>query len=111
MNVLQYNPGATVTVIFQTLGTDGYREDGYHLPFVARVILPDLTESTLYPLPMVRIDTGLYYHKFQLPTQASSIGSYIVDITYYDAIGGIREDLTQIICSTSGSGSFSVSPN
>ena len=111
MNILQYSPGSVVTIVFQTLGPDGYREDGYYIPSINRIILPDLTQSSLYPLPMNRIDVGLYQHKFSLPTGAVSIGSYIVDIKYYDSVGSPKEDLFQIICSVSGGGSFSISPN
>jgi hypothetical protein len=31
---------------------------------------------------MIKLDTGLYYHQFTLPTGAVSVGSYLVDVSY-----------------------------
>jgi hypothetical protein len=65
---------------------DGYF-DGYYLPVVDKVIFPDLTESELYPLPLIRIDTGLYIYSLQIPRGVPSIGSYIVYISYFNNMG------------------------
>jgi len=82
--VLYHNPGQNVCLILETHNADGYRADGYLYPSVDRVILPALTLAADYPQSMIQIDTGLYYYKFTLPTGASSLGTYIIDITYQD---------------------------
>jgi hypothetical protein len=118
--VLQYSPGQTVTIILETLfdsgSIDGYRSDGYNvgfgppdgygadgyysLPIVARIILPSLTNVSGYPQKMIRIDTGLYYFQFTLPTGASAVGSYIVDITYINPnTENFAQTFYQVICS------------
>lgn len=108
--VLQYAPGSQVTVLLQTLNAAGVREDGYSVPVVHSVILPDLSVSLLYPLNMIKISTGLYYHKFTLPSGAAAIGTYIVDLSWTTAGNAPKQDFVQIICMSSG-GQFSVSPN
>lgn len=108
--ILSQTPGSLVTVLLQTLNANGAREDGYSIPSVVRVISPDLTESSLYPLDMIRIDTGLFYHRFFLPVGAAALGTYIVDLSYTNLAGDktIR-DYVQVLC-TAASGQFSVSP-
>lgn len=108
--VLQYSPGAQATILLQTLNDVGVREDGYSSPVVSRVILPDFSESTLYPINMVRLDTGLYYHRFTIPSGSIGVGTYIVDLSWTNAAGDPKQDIIQVICVASG-GSFSVSPN
>jgi hypothetical protein len=84
-------PGQRVTIIQQVLNTDGYREDGYSFtysgplgaPVIARVILPDYTLDVNFPAAMTKLDTGLYVFSFTLPTGATSVGTYIVDIYWY----------------------------
>lgn len=111
LGVLHHTPGAQVSIILEILNdTTGVREDGYSTPKVQNIILPDLSESTLYPLDMVRISTGLYYHRFTLPTGAAGIGSYIVDLSWRDAANNPKQGFIQVICSSTA-GSFSVSPS
>src|ERR1700729_1504039 len=96
--ILNASPGQVVTIVFEQLLSDGYRSDGYYsgdifndgynttdgyrdgyadgygadgyydLPLVNRIIFPSLIDATGYPQQMVRIDTGLYYFQFTLPT-------------------------------------------
>lgn len=108
--VLQYTPGSQVSIILQILDTTGQREDGYSTPIINRVILPDLSESSLYPLDMIRISTGLYYHRFTLPSGSVAVGTYIVDISYTNSAGDPKHDFVQVICFSTG-GQFSVSPS
>lgn len=108
--ILQYTPGSQVTIFLQILNDNGIREDGYSTPVVEKIILPSLAESSLYPLDMVHLDTGLYYHRFTLPTGSSAVGSYLVDLSYTDASNNSKQDFVQIICASQG-GSFSVSPS
>jgi len=108
-SVLNYQPGAQVTIILQILNNLGFREDGYTTPMVSSLFLPDLSQSGLYPLPMIRIERGLYYHKFTLPTGASAVGTYIADLAYTDGYNNYLQDFVQIVCSANF-GQFSVSP-
>lgn len=108
ITVLNYTPGQIVEILHQI--TDGYvRVDGYSTPVISRVILPDFTTSPLYPLNMVRISTGLYYHKFTLPTGSAALGTYIVDLSWTDPANNTHQDIIQVVVSASY-GLFSVSP-
>lgn len=82
VNILNAAPGQECTIVLETF--DGYeRADGYALPEITRIIFPDLTESDGYPQDMTQIDTGLYMFTFTLPTGAAAVGSYLVDVDYY----------------------------
>ena len=121
--VLQYAPGQTVSLVLEILNTDGYRidgyEDGYAFPTISRVFFPNLTTSSLYPLPMTRIGTGLYIHNFTLPQGSGAVGTYIADGYYYlnepDTTADVLYTLTlqnvlwQIIVSAP-TGNYSASP-
>lgn len=106
---LQYSPGAPVSIILETK-VNGQRIDGYSAPVVSRVILPDLSLSPIYPINMVRFDTGIYYHRFMLPAGIANIGTYLVDISWTDANNNPFTELYQILVSNPSAGSFSVSP-
>lgn len=89
-NVLSYSPGQTVTIVQEILNLDGYRSDGYVFggsngnPVIARIILPNLSLMDGYPATMNKLDVGLYNFSFILPTGAASVGTYIVDIYWYN---------------------------
>lgn len=96
--VLYHNPGQVVTVAFETLNSLGARADGYSNPVVTRVIFPNLSLATGYPQTMTKLDTGLFKITFTLPSLASSVGSYIVDITYYDPDSGLpKQTFVQVV--------------
>ena len=87
IQTLAYSPGQTATIFLETLDSNGERADGYvdgylSLPVITRLIFPDLTLAEGYPTNMTRLDLGLYYYQFVLPTGATSVGSYLVDISY-----------------------------
>ena len=98
IQTLFYSPGQTATVFVETLNSNGVRADavvdgyldgsnngdidGYHHPMIERLVFPDLSLANDYPAYMVKLDTGLYYYQFILPTGATSVGSYLVDISY-----------------------------
>jgi len=108
--ILEYNPGQQVTVVLQTLDSNGTRVDGYSTPIVNRIIMPNLTLSPVYPVVMSRLDTGLYIHTFTLPSGASSVGTYIVDIFWTDATTmKTKNEIYQVIVKAP-SGQFSASP-
>ncbi len=92
LQTLSYFPGQTATIFLETLdgygqriNSDGYI-DGYAGPIITRLVFPDLTLADNYPAPMTQLDIGLYYYQFVLPTGAISVGSYLVDIAYINAV-------------------------
>lgn len=96
--ILQYNPGQVATVILETLNAAGVRADGYDLPQITRIIFPNLSLASGYPLDMTKLDQGLYMAQFTLPALASSVGTYIVDMVYFDPDTGLPKDtLVQIL--------------
>lgn len=82
--ILNASPGQTATIVFQTLDGYGQRADGYAPPVITRIIFPNLSLASGYPQNMTRLDVGLYNFKIVLPPLATSVGSYIVDVTYFD---------------------------
>lgn len=106
--ILYHSPGQTVTILFETFNTDGYRADGYALPQISRIVFPSLATASSYPANMTKLSDGLYYHKFTLPTGASAIGSYIVDISYTDpASPTVKNALVQVVV-TAPFGNYSI---
>lgn len=87
---LYYFPGQKATVFLETLDGYGIRADGYTnpdgYPVITRVIFPDLSLAANFPKNMVKLDVGLYFFQFTLPTGATSVGSYLVD-GYYNRPG------------------------
>lgn len=84
---LYYFPGQKATIFLET--KDGYQRSDSVLPFngnatpvVTRVIFPDLSLALGFPQSMVKLDTGLYFFQFTLPLGGSSIGSYLIDVTF-----------------------------
>lgn len=106
--VLNYFPGQQATIVFQVLDGYGERSDGYDgynsgpgfPPQITRIILPDLTLAGGYPQNMTRLDVGLFIAQFTLPPLASAVGTYIVDILYYDPDlpNQPENDLVQVVC-------------
>jgi hypothetical protein len=88
INVLQYFPGQLAVVWFETLDGYGGRADSPSLPNITRVIFPSFTLALGYPQAMTRLDVGLYYATFQLPTGGASVGNYLVDSAYISPIDG-----------------------
>lgn len=98
MHILNYSPGQTVSIFLEN--TDGYqhvRQDSLTVPVVVRILKPDLTPMDGYAQFMDRIDTGLYTFQFVLPTGASAVGSYLVDVSYTDHDGFHSSALYQIV--------------
>jgi hypothetical protein len=86
--ILNYAPGQTATLVFQTLNSLGARSDGYGIPSITRIISPSLTLAVGFPQSMTRLDVGLFTFQFALPTMASAVGTYIADIAYQDPDSG-----------------------
>lgn len=108
MQVLSYFPGQIATIFLEV--TDGYnnvREDSSTTPVVVRIFKPDLTYMDGYIQPMDRLDTGLYRFQFTIPTGASAVGSYLVDVAYTDP-DGFNSSATFQVVVTAPFGNFGV---
>jgi hypothetical protein len=81
ITVLYYYPGQKATIFLETLDSSGLRSDGYSVS-VEQVILPDLSLDTGYPQDMTKLDTGLYYFQFTIPTGSAGVGTYLIDVSY-----------------------------
>src|SRR5690606_28306060 len=75
------NPGQNVSLVIQTVDSDGARVDGY-IPVVESVIFPDLSSATSYPQVMERIDVGLYIHLLAIPAGPTSLGTFIASMRW-----------------------------
>lgn len=102
-DILQYTPGQLVTILLETLNASGVRADGYTppdgYPIITNIYYPDFSLFTGYPQNMEKLDTGLYYFQFSLPTGAAAVGSYLVD-GYHHVPGtsdGYSKSLYQIL--------------
>jgi len=101
--VLSYMPGQTATIVQQTFNSDGYRADGYSPygfgdPVISRIIFPDQTFATGYPVPMNKLDVGLFNYSFKLPVGAAAVGTYIVDIYWYHpTTGQLQQDIVLVL--------------
>lgn len=89
------NPGQVVRLIVQT--TDGYgnRNDGY-IPIVNNIYFPDLSTVVGYPLPMAKLEKGLYISGLQLPIGQTALGTYIVNIYWQDTSGNSHWEVFSI---------------
>lgn len=104
--ILSYLPGQQVTFFQEMVDVDGVRTDGYGVPVVSKIIFPGFTLAAGYPQDMIRIDTGLYYFQFTLPSLAASVGSYLADITYLNPTTGLVNNSTYQIVVTAPFGNF-----
>ena len=85
MQILNYTPGALATIFLEI--NDGYestRIDAFSDPIVTNILLPNLTNDGYdgYQIAMTHIDAGLYVFQYQIPSGASAVGSYLIDISY-----------------------------
>jgi hypothetical protein len=116
--VLNYAPGQQATIVFEVLNYLGERSDGYdgysgnpgYPPSITRIIFPNLSLAAGYPQAMTRLDVGLFIASFTLPINANAVGTYIVDILYYnpDVPNQYEQTFIQIVC-TAPFGNYSVS--
>ena len=104
--VFYHSPGQSVTIVLETLAVTGGREDSPALPIVDRIILPTLTLAANYPQSMIKIDTGLYYYKFILPTGSTAVGTYIVDVSYIDPTISVLKSIAFQVVVTATAGNF-----
>lgn len=107
--VLNYTPGQRATVFQEVKDANGVRTDDGYVPVISRIIFPNFTLASGYPIAMTRLDTGLYYYQFNLPKGAEAIGSYLVDIVFLNPINSILNTNTYQIVVTAPFGNFGVS--
>lgn len=97
--VFTYSPGQTATIYLAVLNTDGYYTDGYYdgytidgysVPVIHRVVQPDQTLMDGYPSPMTKFDLGIFYGEVAIPSGASAVGSYYIDVQYRDDNGQLK---------------------
>jgi hypothetical protein len=110
VQVLSYFPGQKVTIYLETVDGYGVRTDTLSLPVVSRIIFPAMTLASGYPQNMTRLDIGLYYFQFTLPSGASSVGSYLVDVSYVNPVNSVNVIQAYQIEVTAPYGNFSVTP-
>lgn len=108
-STLFHTPGQTVTIFLETFG-DGYttRHDAPSLPAVDKIIFPNLTLAAGYPKPMTKIATGLYKFSFTLPTTATAVGSYVVDVSWLDPVSSNSHQTFYQVVVTAPLGQYSV---
>ena len=107
--VLNYTPGQKVTVFQEIKNANGVRVDDGYVPVVSRLIFPDFTLSTGYPIAMNQLDTGLYYHQFNLPTGGAAIGTYLLEIVFMNPDNSLLNTNTYQIVVTAPFGNFGIS--
>lgn len=107
---LNYTPGQTVT--FYEEVKDGYdqRTDDGYTPVVTRIIVPGFTLAAGYPQNMTRIDVGLYYFQFQLPSGAAAVGTYFIDIIYMNPDTGLLVNGSKCVLVNAPFGNFGSGP-
>jgi hypothetical protein len=75
---------------------DGYY-DGYYYPIITEIISPSESLLDNYPATMEKFSVGLYKHNFIVPKGSSSIGTFIVNIEYYDDLLNKKHNTIAII--------------
>lgn len=109
MQILSYFPGQKATIFLETVDGYGTRTDSLTAPTIDRVVFPDLSLAIDFPQLMVKLDNGLYYFQFTLPTNGSSIGSYFVDISFTNPDNGRLNTQGQQIIVNAPFGNFGAS--
>lgn len=104
--VLNYTPGQQVTLFQEIVNSNGVRTDDGYVPVVSRIIVPGFTLATGYPIEMIRLDVGLYYFQFTLPSGATAVGSYLVDIVFLNPNNSLLNTNTYQVVVTAPFGNF-----
>lgn len=106
--ILNHTPGQRVTFFQEIKDGYGVRTDDGYIPVVTRIVTPTFTLASGYPQVMIRLDTGLYYFQFTIPSGAASVGSYLADVAYLNPVNGrIINDIFQIVV-TAPFGNFGI---
>ena len=97
---LSFFPGQQVTIFLETKDGYGVRTDCSELPVVSKILFPALTLASGYPQDMINIETGLYYYQFTLPTGATAVGNYLIDVSYlHPDTGYVNTEIYNILVS------------
>jgi hypothetical protein len=113
---LLYTPGQKVTIFLEVKNVDGYRTNSLTTPVVTRIfqfalvdgysLFDGYLKTDGYQQPMTEIVAGLYFAQVTLPKMASSVGSYLVDVSYTDPISTFPAVHTYQIIVTAPFGNF-----
>jgi len=108
--ILHYSPGqiATITIsVFEP--STGILTDGYDVPSITKVVMPSLASAAGFPQDMTVVSTGVYQYKFQLPSGASAVGSYVVIVEYTEPDATVKNEVVELNVNAPFA-NFSVSP-
>lgn len=107
--ILQYSPGQVATVTMSIFDDDGILTDGYTAPSITKIVMPSLASAAGFPVDMTKISTGIYQYKFQLPSGASAVGSYVVIVSYTTPTAVSKNEVVELHVNAPFA-NFSVSP-
>jgi hypothetical protein len=107
--ILQYSPGQVATVTISVFDSDDVLADGYSVPSITKIIMPNLASASGFPVDMTKISTGIYQYKFQLPSGASAVGSYVVVVSYTTPTEDSKNEVIELQVNAPFA-NFSVSP-
>lgn len=108
-DILNYQPGQTVTFYKEVKDGYGQRTDDGYIPVITRVVLPGFVLATGYPQNMSRLDVGLYFFQLVIPQGAGAVGTYLVDIVSLDPNSLLLVNDSRQIVVTAPYGNYSTS--
>ena len=110
-HTLGYFPGQKAAIYLEVVDFNNHRTDPITIPTVDKILFPDITWVAGYPQTMSRLDVGLYFYEFTLPTGAAAIGNYLVDASYVNPSDGYINYSTYHITVSAPYGNFGISPS
>ncbi len=108
-DILNYQPGQTVTFYKEVKNSNGQRTDDGYIPVVTRVVFPGFALAPNYPQTMSRLDVGLYFFQLVIPQGAGAVGTYLVDIVSLDPNSLLLVNDSRQIIVTAPYGNYSTS--
>lgn len=116
-DILSYFPGQKVTVFLETKNASGVRANSATIPVVTRIfgfnssdgytLYDGYIKTDGYQQTMTKMDTGLYFVNVTLPKGASSIGCFLMDVSFTNPANSTLNTQTYQIVVTAPFGNFS----